>query len=275
MKALINKIIPFSSVDGPGNRTAVFLQGCNINCLYCHNPETINICNDCGACVSRCPVSALEIKENKVLWKNEKCLNCDKCIEICPNDATPRVKEYEVNELLDEILKCKHFITGITFSGGECTLQSEFIIETAKKLKKHGLTTFVDTNGLLDFTLYADLIEAIDMFMLDIKAWNKVEHVKLTSEENETIIKNLKFLIREKKLFEVRTVVVPNLLSNEKTVAEVSKLIADLDIRYKLIKYRSKGARKELITEESPDDKYMQKLKELAKSNGVKNIVII
>ena len=59
LKAPVNKIIPFSSVDGFGNRTAVFLQGCNQNCLYCHNPETIHMCKNCGACVNTCPAGAL------------------------------------------------------------------------------------------------------------------------------------------------------------------------------------------------------------------------
>ena len=57
--APVNKIIPFSCVDGFGNRTAIFLQGCNQDCLYCHNPETIHLCKNCGACVKTCPAGAL------------------------------------------------------------------------------------------------------------------------------------------------------------------------------------------------------------------------
>ena len=64
MKAVVNRIIPFSSVDGPGNRTAVFLQGCNINCKYCHNPETRKLCVQCGTCVKQCPAGALSFDEN-------------------------------------------------------------------------------------------------------------------------------------------------------------------------------------------------------------------
>ena len=63
----VNKIIPFSAVDGPGNRTAVFVQGCNFNCRYCHNPETRSLCRSCGECVEKCPKQALYIENGKVL----------------------------------------------------------------------------------------------------------------------------------------------------------------------------------------------------------------
>ena len=93
MIGYINKIIPFSSVDGPGNRTAIFLQECNFNCVYCHNPETINRCNDCGLCVKQCPTEALYIKENIVMWDKEKCCNCDKCIKECKNTSSPKIQK--------------------------------------------------------------------------------------------------------------------------------------------------------------------------------------
>ena len=66
--ALVNKIIPFSCIDGPGNRTSIFFQGCNFKCSYCHNPETINKCVNCGKCVAVCPVNALEIKDNEIIF---------------------------------------------------------------------------------------------------------------------------------------------------------------------------------------------------------------
>lgn len=69
--ALVNKIIPFSCIDGPGNRTSIFFQGCNLKCTYCHNPETINKCVNCGKCVTVCPVNALDMNDNKVVWNDK------------------------------------------------------------------------------------------------------------------------------------------------------------------------------------------------------------
>ncbi len=87
----VNKIIPFSSVDGPGNRTAIFLQGCNFNCKYCHNPETRNLCINCMDCVPTCPTAALSNKDGKVVFEPQKCIACDTCIKVCKHGATPRI----------------------------------------------------------------------------------------------------------------------------------------------------------------------------------------
>lgn len=74
--AIVNKIIHSSVVDGPGNRAAVFLQKCNFKCSYCHNPETIGQCVQCGACVEKCPAKALSLKDGKIVWDEDKCCEC-------------------------------------------------------------------------------------------------------------------------------------------------------------------------------------------------------
>ena len=104
-KALLNKIIPFSNVDGPGNRMAIFFQGCSFSCLYCHNPETISLCNNCGDCIKTCPVKALNLINNKVVWNEDKCINCDTCLKTCKNLSSPKVKEVDVDYLFNRINK--------------------------------------------------------------------------------------------------------------------------------------------------------------------------
>lgn len=280
MKALINKIIKFSSVDGPGNRMAIFFQGCNIHCNYCHNPETIHICNNCGLCVKQCPVDALSILNNKVIWNSSKCIDCDNCIKICPNFSSPKVKEYSSYELLEEIKKVKNFIRGITFSGGECSLNHLFILELIRLIREElpSFTVFVDTNGYIDFSKkeYKDFVEEVDAFMLDIKAFDEKEHIKLTGKSNKNVLKNLNFLLEKGKIYELRTVVVPKILKNEKTVSEIATIIENRNIKYKLIKYRSIGVRnEELINIPSPTDEYMNMLKNILLERNIKDIVII
>lgn len=259
--ALVNKIIPFSCIDGPGNRVAIFFQGCNLKCTYCHNPETINKCINCGKCVSTCPVKALDIKDDNVLWNEEKCIQCDNCIRECRNMSTPKTKYYSVDELMLEINKISPFIEGITVSGGECTLNADFLVELFKRAKKElNLTCFIDTNGIIDLSEHEELVDLTDKFMLDVKSIDEDEHIKITGLSNNIVIKNLKYLLEKDKLHEVRTVIAPN-LNNENTVKEVSKIINN-KCEYKLNAYRKHGVRKEGIDfhgEVGPSEDEMRK----------------
>lgn len=289
-KAKINKIIKFSNVDGPGNRMSIFFQGCNYNCLYCHNPETINKCNSCGICVDSCPVGALTMIDSKVCWDKKLCVECDRCTEVCMIDSSSKTMNYSVEELLEEIKKVSGFIRGITVSGGEATLNYEFITELFKEVKKLGLTTFVDTNGSLDLRkdIYDEFIQVTDKFMVDMKVWDGKAHRVLTDSDNLIVKKNIEFLGKLGKLYEVRTVVVPKLLNNLETVTEVSRLLGQINsknqldegIIYKLIKYRKIGVRKEILGEQlleisTPGDEVMEELSKLARSNGVQKVIII
>jgi pyruvate formate lyase activating enzyme len=277
IKGLVNRIIPFSSVDGPGNRTAIFLQGCNFNCLYCHNPETINVCNNCGACIGACHYKALQTKFSNVVWDKTVCSKCDECIKICKRNSSPRALNMTVEEVIKEIEKNKFFISGITVSGGECTLQSEFLTDLFREVKKLGLTCFVDTNGSIPLWEHKELVDVMDMAMVDIKSYDNEEHKRLTGMGNAIVIENVKYLAKLNKIYEIRTVIVPEVLDNYHNVDEISKLIVSLNpnIRYKLIKYRQLGVRGEMINSYTPKDETMKKLGDIATNNGCKNIVVV
>ncbi|WIF94902.1 YjjW family glycine radical enzyme activase [Caminicella sporogenes] len=277
IKGIVNKIIPFSSVDGPGNRTAIFLQGCNFNCLYCHNPETINICSNCGICVQACPYGALEKADGKVIWDYKSCQNCDICIRACPNDSSPKIREMSVEDVLKEINKVKEFISGITVSGGECTLQYDFVTVLFNQARKLGLSTFLDTNGFISLKDKYELINSMDMAMVDIKSYNAKEHIMLTGKDNKTVLDNVKYLGEIGKLYEVRTVIVPEILDNYFNVDNISKFIALINpyIRYKIIKYRPVGVRMDLIKSYVPSDDIMNELSDIAYKNGCKNVIVV
>ncbi len=276
VKGIVNRIIPFSCVDGPGNRTAIFLQGCNFNCRYCHNPETINVCRNCSICVKKCPYDAITVSEGSVVWDRVNCQKCDQCLRVCPYNSSPKALWLEVDEIVAEVKKVKSFIQGITVSGGECMLQADFLLDLFKEIKKLGLTTFVDTNGSVPFWEHKGLLEVMDMAMVDVKAYDPNEHQWLTGKDNETVIRNVEYLGDLGKLYEIRTVIVPGLLNNNYSVDAASRLLAGIDpsIRYKLIKYRSLGVRKELLQSRTPSDLYMNELADIARANGCKEIVI-
>ena len=182
-----------------------------------------------------------------------------------------------VEEVVGEIEKNKFFISGITVSGGECTLQSEFLTHLFREVKKMNLTCFVDTNGSVPLWEHKELVDVMDMAMVDIKSYNNEEHKRLTGMGNTTVIENVKYLAKLNKIYEIRTVIVPEVLDNYNNVDKISKLIAILnpDIRYKLIKYRQIGVRTEIINSYTPNDEIMKKLVEIASNNGCKNVVIV
>lgn len=275
----INHIIPFSAVDGEGNRTAIFLQGCNIDCKYCHNPETRGLCVHCGMCVAHCTAGALEKVDGKVVFHPEKCLSCDTCIHVCEFDASPKVTWMTVEEVVKVIQKQMPFIRGITVSGGECTLYPAFLEALFRACRKLGLTTLIDSNGMVCFETLSTLLEVTDGVMLDIKAFHEKDHIHVTGFSNETVLKNAVYLAKCGKLYEIRTVVVKELFDPEEVIRQIAnhlKPYTDISkLRYKLIAYRPFGVRKEYQCYESPDASYMQKLRDVAIQAGFQNIIII
>lgn len=277
IKAPLHKIIPFSSVDGPGNRIAIFFQECNFNCKYCHNPETINRCNSCGKCVIHCPTQALyKEKTGEVQWNSKVCCNCEKCIQVCPRTSCPRTEWVTPEELVKRIEKYFPFVDGVTVSGGECTLHHEFLAAFLGQVKKQGKTTFVDTNGSLEFRKMPELVKVMDYAMIDVKSTQEEEHQILTGKSCVQVLENVQYLASRNKLFEIRTVIIPEVLENEKTVEKASQIIgAYKNIRYKLIKYRQQGVREDVLIAKEPSLEYMNKLKKIAHHNKVEEIIII
>jgi pyruvate formate lyase activating enzyme len=273
VSANIVSIIPFSNVDGPGNRFAIFFSGCNLECIYCHNPHTINICNDCGECVTSCNHDALRILDSKVIYDKDKCVNCDLCIENCKRKSTPKSQRMSTEDVFKQIKAYKNYIRGITFSGGEPTLNPEFIIELSKAVKSIGLNVLVDTNSNFDFENSMELINNVDGFMMDIKG--SLGEYNFFGIENYYGIRNLEKLIGMNKVAEVRTIIMQDL--GEKTVIEVSKLLAGTNILYRLIPMHITGTsnyNQQELNKRLPSTDYLEKLKNIAISLGIKNVAI-
>lgn len=278
MKAAINKIISFSNVDGPGNRCSIFFQSCPFRCLYCHNPETINMCVHCGECVKTCPTHALQVIDGQVVWDKKLCVECDTCIKTCKHLASPRISWLSVEDIIEHLQSIKPFIRGITVSGGECMNHADFLLELFKETKKLGLTCLIDSNGYYDFEAYPELLALCDGVMLDVKAISDDFHYFVTKQHNAMVLKNLRTLLAMNKLEEVRTVILPNFEEeNSKTVIAVSEIIQS-QCRYKLLKYRYFGVREagvEAFGEGIVSHEELVRCQQICEAHGCSTSVII
>ncbi len=248
----VNNTIKFSVVDGPGNRFVIFAQGCNFNCVTCHNPYTITECTGCGVCVGPCPEDALSIKDGPlVVVDRHLCTECDICIDVCPTDSTPLAHTMTVDDLLDEIRPVAPFITGITVSGGEATLQVDFVRDLFVAIKggdelSH-LTTLVDSNGSTSLDVWDQLADVMDGAMIDLKALDPDTHVRLTARENSEVLASIKHLAHIDRLYEVRLLIVPGYNDDIDTMRRTAAWLHAIDptMRIKLIGYRTHGVRPE------------------------------
>ncbi len=246
MLAPVNKIIPFSNVDGPGNRTSIFFQGCPFNCQFCHNPETIHLCVGCGLCLDGCPVHALSRDpDGSIRWDHERCVQCDACIRTCPHTASPRVRWMTVEQVLEEVRRSAPYIAGITTSGGECTLYPDFLEALFAAVRPLGLTCLIDSNGSFDFAGRPSLLRDCAGVMLDVKAVGASWSRTLIGNDGAQVLANLDYLLSAGKLQEVRTLIFPGRdEENESAVRYVAPIIRDR-CDYKIIRYRPFGVRAE------------------------------
>ncbi len=272
-KLIVNQIIPFSNVDGEGNRCAIFLQECNVHCVYCHNPDTINLCNHCGECIQVCQTGALFMKNNKVEFEVEKCVSCQACLKRCSYFSSPKTKAYSVEELLQLIQSYQPFIRGITVSGGEPTLQSTLLVDLFNEVKKLGLSCYIDTNGYFNCEDYKELINVTDQFLVDVKTVGDSERLCLVPSLSSTA--TLKTLLELNKVEEVRTVLLHSYMECEETVRQVANILKDYpNVLYKLIKVHKIGIMDPLTFKTSfiPSDEKVLKWVQLAQACGVSKI---
>lgn len=211
--ATVSRWLPFSCVDGPGNRLVLFLQGCNFRCPGCHNPHTIGLCDDCGDCLAVCPSGALTQREGKVHWQSALCTDCDACLDACPRSANPKTTTMTVAEVLALLRRYGPLLTGITVSGGEATTQLPFVIALFTAIRQaqdlSHLTCLLDSNGSLGEMGWQRLLPVLDGAMIDLKGWRDSVHHSLTGVGRERVLASLQLLASHGKLTELRLLHVP------------------------------------------------------------------
>lgn len=230
MKGFIFEIKRFAVHDGDGIRTTVFLKGCPLKCVWCHNPEGIDFapalayyehkCIGCGACASACPAGAHRMEDGKHVFDRALCTACGKCASVCLGSAlTLYGREMTVEELLPLLLEDRDFYEssdgGVTLSGGECLAQADFCVALLKALKTEGIHTAVDTSGLASREALTRVMPYTDIFLYDLKAFDEQTHRACTGVSNRIILDNLRYLDQMGAKTEIRIPFVPALNADE------------------------------------------------------------
>ncbi|WP_052491289.1 YjjW family glycine radical enzyme activase [Yersinia intermedia] len=277
--ATINKILPFSCVDGPGNRLVLFLQGCNLCCQNCHNPYTMRLCDDCGDCVATCPHGALSFSdEGKVVWAKEYCQQCDTCLQTCTKNASPMTLHYSVDTVLAIIRHYVAFLNGITISGGEATLQLPFISALFSAIKQSTdlchLTCFIDSNGYLSETGWHKVLPYADGMMIDLKAWRPQRALILTGRDNQRVIDSIRLLATANKLYEVRLLYIPEHTDYLAHIDELSAFLITLPdtVRIKINAFQTHGVTGDASHWPTAEKIDVEHFAQLLRERGVNNL---
>jgi pyruvate formate lyase activating enzyme len=178
-------------------------------------------------------------------------------------------------QVMAEIEPSAVYIRGITVSGGECTLYPAFLRELGALAHARSLTFFLDSNGSCDFEADIELLSVTDGVMLDIKAL-PAEFKAVTGRDSPRVLDRAAFLAEAGKLWEVRTVVSPGLFDAARTVTETCRRLSNAAVppRYKLIRYRPIGVRKDAAARLfEPDDALMTELAGICRSFGIKSVM--
>lgn len=241
MTAYVTNIQRFSLNDGPGIRTTVFLQGCNMRCDWCHNPETI-------------PAQPVE------MFYREKCIGCGKCAEGCTSGARAMSsREMTVEEVMREVRQDKLYYDesggGVTVSGGEPSLRADFVIALADACHAEGIKIAVETNMSLPWAQIEPMLRKMDLVMCDIKLNATVEHKKHTGMDNTAIFNSVGRTSKFGIPIIVRTPLVPGVTDSADNVRKIAEYIAKMDniARYELLNFNPLGgSKREALGQDDP-----------------------
>lgn len=289
-KGWVCDIQRFSLHDGPGIRTTVFLKGCPLKCVWCHNPESQSLlleiaefndkCIGCGRCIEVCPEEAI----TKTRWSinREICTRCGKCAEMCPSGARKIIGEkMTVEDVLEEVKKDKVFYKnsggGITLSGGEPLIQPLFSRELLRICKEENIHTAIETSGYANWSNFKKILPFVDITFFDIKHLDPLKHKEVTGKSNEIILENLKKIIKEEVEIVIRIPLIPGYNDAEEHIISVAKFLRGLKYikKIELFPYHKLGetkynriGREYGLNISSPSKKQINKIKELLESYG-------
>ncbi|TFG29886.1 MAG: glycyl-radical enzyme activating protein [Promethearchaeota archaeon] len=247
MTTLIVDLKRNSLDDGPGIRTVIFFKGCPLSCIWCQNPETKlrtqeisfskDECLNCEKCLEVCENNAIDFSYEYRI-NRDKCNLCGKCVEICPNEALKFAgNEYDIKTLTKLILKDKIFYDnsggGVTLSGGEPTVHMEYVHQLIKELKKVNIHICLETCGHYNLEKFNSLIlPYLDLIYFDLKIYDSKLHKTYCKASNEIIFKNFENLIQNKGIEILpRIPLIPNVTATKMNLMNLANYLKSHNIK--------------------------------------------
>jgi pyruvate formate lyase activating enzyme len=293
--AIILNVQRCSLHDGPGLRTTVFLKGCPLRCLWCHNPESVDPrpqlaytasrCVGCGECARVCPNGVHRFEEGKHAVDWERCRRCGACAEACYAEALETVgKEMTIEEVLAIVERDREFYDssggGVTISGGEPLAQAPFAAELLRESRGRGLHATLDTSGFAQTETLLRVASEADLVLFDLKHIDDARHRELTGVPNGIILENLVSLIRSGAAVRVRVPLVPGCNDDTANVEGMASFLSafggqappiDLLPYHQLgaSKHARLGSRYELSETKPPTDESLDRLASVLRAAGL------
>lgn len=241
---LVFDIQRFAVHDGGGIRTLVFFKGCPLRCQWCQNPESMNpapeimriphSCIACMKCMALCPHQAIRPMENGAVdIDRSRCDLCGDCVTSCYAGAMTIVGRYlTAEEVMEEVDRDRKFYAesggGVTFSGGEPTLQQDFLVSCLRAAKARGLHTAIETCGHAPWAAFAAVLDSVDLFLCDIKQMDAQRHRELTGVSNERILENITAISQAGIPLRLRLPLVPGANDSEANITATARFAAGL-----------------------------------------------
>jgi len=240
---LIFDIKRYSINDGPGIRITIFFKGCPLRCAWCHNPEsfssqvqkmyTASKCIGAVECIKVCPNDALTLTPQGIVTDVARCKLCGKCAEACPTKAIEMTGQINTVNQLMEIIEKERLVFdqsggGVTFSGGEPLLHSDFLIELLDACGERGFHRSVDTSGFADTSKLLEVAKRTDLFLYDLKLMDSERHREFTGVNNEKILFNLEELAKTGVNINIRIPFIGGVNTDVENIEKAAEFIAYL-----------------------------------------------